>query len=97
MSNRPGIGTKWFQKYYKDVYPDDKIINKKGKASPPPRFYDKLIEKQNPKLFKKVQIERRKRLDQLDPHELTYERQEVKEKIKISQTKQLTREYEETS
>lgn len=38
MSNRPGIGYKWFDKFKSDVFPDDFIVynNKKQK---PPRYY----------------------------------------------------------
>lgn len=41
MSRRPGIGTSWFLKYGKDVYPSDSVIMN-GHHKRPPAFYDKL-------------------------------------------------------
>lgn len=42
MSTRPGIAAGWFDKFYRDVYPNDAcIVN--GRESRPPRYYDKLL------------------------------------------------------
>ncbi|WNK12759.1 MAG: replication initiator protein [Microvirus sp.] len=45
MSLRPGIGAKWFDQYYRDVYGDgrDAVIRKGGSKMKPPKFYDKLL------------------------------------------------------
>lgn len=44
MSRRPGIGFEWFQKYYKDVFPNDFVVDNKGKKNAPPRYYFKLLD-----------------------------------------------------
>jgi len=50
MSRRPGIGTKWFEKYHSDVINNDiMVIN--GKETKPPKFYDKLTESLNPEQY----------------------------------------------
>lgn len=43
MSNRPGIGRGWIEKYWKDVYPSDEVIVR-GVSSPVPRYYDAYFE-----------------------------------------------------
>lgn len=44
MSRRPGLGTEWFNKFHKDVYPRDEVITR-GHPTRPPRFYDDLFTK----------------------------------------------------
>lgn len=47
MSLKPGIGTGFFHKWKRDIYPHDYcIIN--GKEVKPPKFYDKLYQEENP-------------------------------------------------
>jgi hypothetical protein len=53
MSLKPGIGDTWFKKYHRDVYPSDEYIIK-GKPMKPPKFFDTLLERQNPILHKKI-------------------------------------------
>ncbi len=46
MSRRPAIGTGWYKKYKDGVFPwDEVIIN--GYKTTPPRFYDKILEKED--------------------------------------------------
>ncbi len=42
MSRRPGIGSKWFEKFKEDVYPSDEVILE-GRKYRPPRYYDSLL------------------------------------------------------
>ena len=63
-SNRPGIGHDWFQKYWRDVYPEDCIVMD-GKKWPVPRYYDKLLERKDPDLFEHI---RQKRLAFAEEH-----------------------------
>jgi len=45
MSLKPGLGYTWFQKYWKEVYLGrDGVMQRGGKTTPPPRYYDKLLE-----------------------------------------------------
>jgi len=46
MSRRPGIGADWFAKYSDDVYPSDFIVLR-GQKQQPPRYYDKILKKEN--------------------------------------------------
>ncbi len=62
MSRRPGIGATWLKKYISDVYPTDQVINNNGKELRPPRYYDQQLEKENEKLYKKIKIQRIKKL-----------------------------------
>lgn len=47
MSRRPGIGKGWFDKYQKEVYPDDFVIVN-GHKCRPPKYYDRLLETTRP-------------------------------------------------
>lgn len=44
MSLKPGIGYPWFEKYKREVFPRDEVVVNGFKAKPP-RYYDKLLEK----------------------------------------------------
>lgn len=57
MSLKPGIGGRWFDKYHSDVFPHDRVIVN-GKATKPPRYYDKLFEKFDAIDFESVQYKR---------------------------------------
>lgn len=50
MSLKPGIGFRWFEKYWRDVYlvRDGVVVN--GKTVPAPKYYDKLLEVSCPDL-----------------------------------------------
>lgn len=45
MSNRPGIGRGWVEKYMCEVYPSDSVVVR-GRLMKPPRYYDKVYELQ---------------------------------------------------
>lgn len=40
MSLRPGIGSEWLKKFYRDVYPRGKVVYA-GQEQKPPRYYDR--------------------------------------------------------
>lgn len=48
MSRRPGLGSKWLEKYHGDVYPDDFVVTSDGKKMRTPKFYDDWYEKRFP-------------------------------------------------
>ncbi len=79
MSRNPGLGKKWFDNYYADVYPDDEIIIN-GKKFRPPKFYDKLLEKKNPQLLQKIK-DRRKNVTSRKQEEETYERRNIRNTV----------------
>lgn len=47
MSRKPGIGGDWLKFYKEDVFKHD-IVVINGKETNVPKFYDKLLKKQNP-------------------------------------------------
>lgn len=57
MSLKPGIGASWFEKYNTDVFPSDHVVVR-GRESKPPRFYDKLLQRNFPDLVDDVKFSR---------------------------------------
>ena len=93
MSRRPGIGSKWYRKYGRDIFgagQNGTCVIRGGIEVKPPRFYEKLLEEKNPEVleyFKKM----RKEEAELRQDDNTLARLRVKEKIKIQQTSTLFR------
>jgi len=58
MSRRPGIGKGWFEKFYRETFPLDKIVLR-GKELKPPKFYLGQFEIINPALHEKVKAIRK--------------------------------------
>lgn len=79
MSRRPGIGKPWLEKFSADVYPHDYVVIN-GKESKPPRYYDKLFEKNDPNAWREIAIGR-----EIDAHERAHdntpERLKAKEQV----------------
>lgn len=57
MSRRPGIGSGWYEKYSRDVFPSDHVVVR-GSIARPPRFYLNRLEQIDPALFEKVKKDR---------------------------------------
>jgi hypothetical protein len=57
MSRRPGIGKEWFDKFKTDVYPSD-FITVNGKKCTVPKYYDKLLEMEDPYLLQDLKAKR---------------------------------------
>jgi len=57
MSLKPGIGAQWYEKYTSSVFPHDRIIIK-GKQQKPPRYYDKLLKRQNRIAYEQIKDDR---------------------------------------
>jgi len=92
MSRRPGIGSTWFEKYKKDIYPDNFVVLK-GKKMKPPRYYQQRYEIENPEAYKALQ-KKNKAFNKKHVSDSTPERLAVREKCKIAQLKILPRNYE---
>ena len=64
MSRRPGIASSWYEKYKKDIYPEN-FISIKGKKVQVPKFYQNKLKDSDPheyeKLRRKQKIETQKR------------------------------------
>lgn len=57
MSRRPGIGKKAFEKYHKNWYVIDAVTDK-GQKKKIPRYYDKLLEKEDEEEYRRVKVKR---------------------------------------
>lgn len=92
MSRNPGIGKEWFEKYGEEVYPSDSVICR-GHEMKPPKYYDNLLEKDNPNKIEEIRALRNK-LRKKAAHDNTLARLHVKRIVKDSQIKTLKRSLE---
>lgn len=63
MSRRPGIGAGYYDKFARDWYPRDEVVVR-GVACKPPRFYDKRLEAESPRVFRMVTRRRREKAEE---------------------------------
>ena len=91
MSLKPGIAKEWYEKYPGDVYPSDFLIYK-GKKVKVPRYFDKILEQENPHELEIIKQQRKIRARK-DRENNTPERLLVREKIQHLKVKQLHRSY----
>lgn len=86
-----GIGYDWYRKYRSDVYPEDfKVVN--GSKCRPPRFYDNLLDKDDPELLDILKIRRKDNSPSYE--ERSDRRLLVKQEVKLAQIKSLRRSLE---
>ena len=69
MSLRPAIGKRWIEKYWREVYPLDRIIFN-GREYKPPRYYDKWMELHHPDVLIDVKLKRDREATYLPPEKL---------------------------
>ncbi len=89
MSRRPGIGSTWFAKYSRDIFPSDEcVVN--GRVTRPPKFYDSQYELSDPAGLQRIKLNR---VSQARKHRAnnTPERLKIRETIQQLRTKQLLR------
>jgi len=89
MSNKPGIGYSWFAKFQTDVFPSDDIIvlsKNNYHHVPTPKYYDILLERENPSLFERIKSERQE-FAQLHIQNNTLKRLITREVCKKAQVK----------
>lgn len=65
MSRRPGIGADWFAQFETDCYPKDFITIRDGLKCHPPKYYDKLYERNHGE--NELAIIKEKRKSSFDP------------------------------
>lgn len=91
MSTRPAIGKLWYEKFASDVHTYDHVILK-GKEFKPPRYYDKLLQRNHPERFAEIKA---KRMQQGQTPSATWNnstaRLRVREEVKQSKIKSLKR------
>lgn len=100
VSNRPGIGQLYYEKYKEKIYANDEVIikNKKGvHHCKPPQYFDELFEKEYPERMKAIKEQREKMsnsaqiLKDLETSLLRRERLKVEERAKETQASTLRR------
>jgi len=85
MSRRPGIGSSWFDVFYRDVFPADEVVHQ-GRRFRPPKFYDSRLSQEAREVLK------RKRIASVKSDDVTPERLKVREKVAAARMAYLRRE-----
>jgi len=93
MSRRPGIGKKWIDKFYKDAYPSDFLIEA-GRKVRVPRFYDVVYGKMPNNCLEDIKL---KRIEKGAKHVESRDRLMVKMRVLQSKLNRLRRPYENES
>lgn len=90
MSRRPGIGAKWFERYYEQVYARDEVIVN-GVRTKPPAYYDRLLGEIDPDKLEEVKA---KRVEGAMQHQAdqTLERRMVRQRVREAKIGLLERE-----
>lgn len=65
VSRMPGIGRPWLEKYADFVLNNDFVVSR-GKRVRPPKYYDRILEKNFPEKFKKIKENRRTAGEQMN-------------------------------
>lgn len=103
VSRMPGIGEPYYRKNWKKIYENDYILvkNRNGVIEQrPPKYFDKILEKEHPEIWEKVKQARKTRqemklkLQNANTSLLRAEQLEVEERTKDEKTQMLIRRYE---
>lgn len=90
MSRRPGIGSKWVEKYGDEVYRGDFcVVN--GKKVRPPKFYDSRLEFLNPSEYARIKGDRASAARKHEDNN-TWERLAIREKVTEAKLELMKRE-----
>jgi len=88
MSRRPGIASAYFDQFVDDLYPIDSIYTGPDRpCSLPPRYFDKLLEKVDKKMFDRVKKERCDNIDFFSDPNSTDTRLATRERVAESKVK----------
>ena len=67
MSKDPGIGSRYFDKYWQDMYPSDECyVSGRGVMGKPPAYYDKKLGQINPEMLEEVKAKRRECMEEIE-------------------------------
>jgi len=80
MSLKPGIGSRWFDRFQCDVFPHDRVVLN-GKIGSVPRYYYTLLKRVDPDMLENVQQERLMRAAARGGEDTTVERLADREKV----------------
>lgn len=94
MSLKPGLGEGWYNKYGNTDCHNQDFIVYEGKRMKPPRYYDTLLERQDPARIERIRLERKRNADRINS---TPERLAVREKVHNAKLGKLHRSYENDS
>lgn len=87
MSLGEGIGSKWLERYYRDVFPLDRSVVR-GAVQRPPRYYMKWLKRRFPLMAEKVRQDRLRKADELVSAEgPTLESMDVCVRARVAQRK----------
>lgn len=89
MSLKPGIGAGWIKKYYKDVYPEGKVVVR-GIETKPPKYYDRIAKKHDECQYEETAWQREKEA-RLRSADNTNERLAVRETVAKAKIRHLKR------
>lgn len=53
-----GIGARWLERYFSDVFPVDHVVLRGGLELKPPRYYDKLLKRRDAQTFEAIRAKR---------------------------------------
>lgn len=62
FSTKPGIGFRWIEKYWPEIYPEGTYVTKNGAELAPPKFYDRFMENHHPEVWAETVKRREARL-----------------------------------
>lgn len=89
-----GLGLKWLESHYRDVYPHDYVVVMKGSSEAfkmrPPRYYDEWLKKNRPDLFEEVKFKRLEKTEE-NLSNFNFENLAKKEKREQKRLKELVR------
>lgn len=95
MSRKPGLAAGWYEKFKSDVFPSDECVVR-GLPLKPPKFYDKLFEKEAPRAFARLKRKRVVEANKVGWNERSLARLKVKEVVKAARLRGLSRNLEAT-
>lgn len=93
-SNKPGIGSGWFDRWKGDAFPSDYLVVN-GVKCKPPRYYDKKLERIDPAMFADIKRSRLERAS--DSFDNSHKRLLAREKCQQARFKKLIRTIERES
>lgn len=89
MSLKPAIGKNWYSRFKDDAYPSDFVVLR-GKEMKPPKYYDRLLELEDPQMRAAIKTKREEKA-LLHDADASTARLLVREKVKLAQIGSLKR------
>lgn len=77
-----GVGARWLERFFSDVFPGDQVVFRGGRSRKPPRYYLKLLKRRDSETFDAIKAKRE--VEAQDPKRLaeqTPERRSVRDQI----------------